>query len=536
MSLVRRFVPLLALVLGLGTAVAVAGPQDTRVGETRMLYDKAGTVLRATAGATGAPVATLPANTPVQVLEVKLPWVRVSANGQEGWIKAYQAIEPAALSQAPPPASVDGTGAPGVSSRDVAAAGRQLDADTERGFRASRADLERAYLQVDELERMTARMDPAECLTFVMGGDIGRRGCDYQLPSRLPPTPDYAEGEAKKGPDVGGALKLGGELLGRFGKGKGAKVGEKVLTAAGAAVQGYYENLKKDFTPKQEYYYGRAVAANAIAKYRVDPDANRRAYVRHVGDAIVRVSSRLGPNYGGYHFEVLDSDEINGVSGPGGFVLLTRGAVEACQTEDQLAGILCHELAHVLAKHGEHTLRSGQGFQSSLGALGGIAGAVTDKADPKWTQGLVKFFGESVGEMSNTSVQHAYGKQFETDADRLGTDLLFDVFYDWGALRNFLRQLAMRPDAHGDSATHASPADRAATLDGVVTPYGPFPAGGGILEERRARFDTTLHRQTAPVSIPGPTPPAPTAPPTPAPGGLPPVPPPTPLPPTAPAR
>jgi len=512
MSLGRRFRRLLPLALVLLSAGSVlAGPQDTRVGETRMTYDKAGTVIRATASATGAPVATLPANTPVQVLEVKLPWVRVGAGGQEGWIKAYQAIEPAALSQAPPPASADGAGAAGVNSRDVASVGRQLDAGTEAGYRASRQDLDRGYAGVNELEHLTARMDPSECLTFIMGGDIGRKGCDYLLPARLPPTPDYEDGGGgKKGPDLGGAAKALGGLLG----GKTGKVVEKVGAGA-AALQGYMGKLNERFTPKQEYYYGRAVAANAIARYGVDPDPARRAYVRHVGDAIVRVGKSFPANYGGYHFEVLNTDEVNGISGPGGFVLLTRGAVQACKTEDELAGIIAHELAHVLGKHGENTLRKSQSFQNSLGLLGGIAGAVTDKGDARWTQGLVKFFGESVGEMSKNSLEHSYGKEYENAADQQGTVLLYDVLYDWSALRSFLLQLATKPDAHGDSATHASPAQRAADLAGLVASYGPFPTGGGILEERRARFDAEMHR----------------APPAPAPGpGLPPVPPPAPPP------
>jgi hypothetical protein len=80
--------------------------------------------------------------------------------------------------------------------------------------------------------------------------------------------------------------------------------------------------------------------------------------------------------------------------------------------------------------------------------------------------------------------------------------------------------MATRPDAHGDSATHASPAERAMQLDAVAGRYGPFPPGGGILEERRARFDQVLHRVT-PVTVPGP--------------GLPPVPPPTPPPSVPPA-
>src|SRR5688572_598519 len=150
-----RTIAALLLVLAL-PAVAVAGPQDTKVGEVRIAYSKAGTVIRAEGAPTGKPAGTLPAGTQVRVLEVKLPWVRVSATvaGQpvEGWLRAFEAIEPEALQKPSEPPTIRDTAAANVSGRDVAAAGRQFDTDTERNYRASRADLQQAYLDVDAME------------------------------------------------------------------------------------------------------------------------------------------------------------------------------------------------------------------------------------------------------------------------------------------------------------------------------------------------------------------------------------------------
>ena len=167
----------LALLVGFAGHVS-AGPQDTRVGETRVLYDSKGTVLKAEPAATAAAAATLPANTQVVVDEVKLPWVKVHAAGGSGWIKAYQAIEPAALAATPAPAHIEGTAEGTVSARDASAAGRQLTAKTERSFRAERADLEAGYRWVDSIEQETSRMDPAESISLIMDGDLGRRGHD----------------------------------------------------------------------------------------------------------------------------------------------------------------------------------------------------------------------------------------------------------------------------------------------------------------------------------------------------------------------
>ena len=76
--MIRRLVrSSLVAALTLAPLIALAGPQDSRVGETRVLYAATGTPIKAEPTATGAQVAVLPFGTQVQLLEVKLPWVKV---------------------------------------------------------------------------------------------------------------------------------------------------------------------------------------------------------------------------------------------------------------------------------------------------------------------------------------------------------------------------------------------------------------------------------------------------------------------------
>jgi hypothetical protein len=484
--------------LAVGLTSVDAGPQDTKVGEVRVIYDKAGVVIRSEGSATAAPVATLPVNTQVRVLEVKLPWVKVEASpgpGQaavQGWLRAYQAIEPHALAGTPPPAHVDPTKAARVDQRQVSAAGRQFSASTEKDYRGKNPNLTAAYAQVDAMEQATAAMDPGESITFIMDGSVGRRGCDYVLPARLPPSPDPAP--PKKNP-----LEKGGGLLKKLGEGLGVK--EKHLDAllkfASPMIEARMNQLQKAFTPDQHYYLGRAVAAQAIAKHGVEPDAKLRAYVRHVFDGVVRTSSRVAPNYGGYHVEVLASDEVNGVSGPGGFVLVTRGAVKACRTEDELAGVLCHELAHITRNHAEQLMRQSPRWGNAMkGALGAVA-ALTGVDDSAFGAQLVNLFGEAVGEMSRVSMDHAYGSALELDADLEGSYQLQDVWYDWWALRNVLASLGEEGHAHG-GATHASPHQRVQLLDPKLQALGAYPAKEGVTAERLARFQAAVGRTSAP--------------------------------------
>src|SRR5262245_25905584 len=87
---------LAALVLAVPAGRAAASPQDSKVGDVRVTYAKQGTALRAEASAVAAAVATLPIRTSVSLLEVKLPWIRVSATlaagsaPVTGWLRAYE--------------------------------------------------------------------------------------------------------------------------------------------------------------------------------------------------------------------------------------------------------------------------------------------------------------------------------------------------------------------------------------------------------------------------------------------------------------
>ncbi len=480
---------------------AAASPQDTKVGDTRVTYNKAGTALRAEAQALSKAVATLPAGTSVQVLEVKLPWVRVSATAGgaavTGWLKAYESIEPTTLAPTPQPAALSGSGGADVSGRDVAAAGRQFTSDTERDYKASRQDLAAAYVRVDEMERATSTMDPYESVSFVYDGEVIRRGRDLALPARLPPEPDAPDEGAGGGPNIPDIPdNLPGPLGKLFGKKevKNLRKGLKIFKGVGNLARLSQNIEKASFSPEQEYYLGRAVAANAIAKYGLVRDERLRAYVRHVGDAVVRVSERVGPNFGGYHFDVLDSNEVNGVAGPGGFVLVTRGAIALCATEDEVAALLSHELAHVTLKHGEKILQQNEAYKNRAKAFGDLLGLVADAADARIPRQLLETFTSAVTAVVDVGVSHAYGRELEFYADDEGTNLLFDVFYDWGALEAYLTRYAATGRDPGETATHASPQTRATALAQWRVPLGPYPPDPQTASARQGRFLAAMGR------------------------------------------
>ena len=194
----------------------------------------------------------------------------------------------------------------------------------------------------------------------------------------------------------------------------------------------------------------------------------------------------------------MNSDAINGVSGPGGFVLLTRGAIEACRTEDEVAALLAHELAHVSRKHGVTILRQGKTWQTGIQGLIQTTSSAAGFDQNRFASQLVQFFSQAVSEMARTSTEHDYGQAYEFEADLEGTYLLMDVVYDHAALRDFLRMLASRSGgAFGKAATHAPPAVRAAQLDPVIQRAGPFQGNAEVKQVRVDRLKAALGRGAA---------------------------------------
>ncbi len=110
-------------------------------------------------------------------------------------------------------------------------------------------------------------------------------------------------------------------------------------------------NSFKDITPEQEYYIGRTVGAMILQKYAPYNNTTANQYINVMGPMLAQASDRP-ETYGGYHFLIQDSDEVNALAAPGGFIFLTRGMLRCCPQEDAVAAVLAHEIGHVQSKHG----------------------------------------------------------------------------------------------------------------------------------------------------------------------------------------
>ena len=217
----------------------------------------------------------------------------------------------------------------------------------------------------------------------------------------------------------------------------------------------------QDITPEQEYYIGRTVAATVLMGYKPQPNDDLNGYLNDVGQALAQFSGRP-ETFGGYHFLMLDSDDITAFAAPGGLILATRGLLKCCQTEDQLAAVLAHEIGHVEKLHGLRAIRTGR-LNSALTILAVEAGK--NLAGEQLAE-VTKAFDESINDIAGTLMNSGYSRNLEYEADAAAITILKKAGYQPGALVAMLENMAKTWDSsrHDFAATHPAPADRIAQL------------------------------------------------------------------------
>jgi predicted Zn-dependent protease len=219
-------------------------------------------------------------------------------------------------------------------------------------------------------------------------------------------------------------------------------------------------------TPEQEYYIGRAVAANILSTYRVwNGNPALTTYLNLICSAIT-VNSPKPDVFNGYKVAMLDTNEINAFATSGGHIFITRGLVNAAKSEDEIAAVIAHEVAHIQLQHSIKAIRSSRITQALM-----ITGtAATGAATGMNVNELTNVFNESVGEIVLTLVNNGYSRDQEYEADNNALSLLASAGYNPSALINMLRQLNTVQSSvpGGFNRTHPTPANRITNAERTV--------------------------------------------------------------------
>jgi predicted Zn-dependent protease len=220
-----------------------------------------------------------------------------------------------------------------------------------------------------------------------------------------------------------------------------------------------FESYQEKMTTEDDYYLGRAVAAAILTHYPVytgNPELTR--YLNKICLAVV-INSRQPVLFNGYHVLILDSDEIGAFATPGGHIFLTRALVTCADSEDALAAVIAHEIAHIHLRHAAGIIEN-QRLVQDLSAAGDRAAAVAAREISAGERAVL--FGESVRETVNTLLKNGFTQTQEFDADAAAMGLLANAGYNPGSLIDVLKILEKSQKEHpgGFNATHPSPALR----------------------------------------------------------------------------
>lgn len=254
-------------------------------------------------------------------------------------------------------------------------------------------------------------------------------------------------------------LETLGDAAGGVGVATGTMTEEQAgsLTRTTAAIAKTFE----DITPEQEYYIGRTVGATVLSSYRVYDAAAATAYLNSLGQSLARFSDRP-ETFAGYHFLILDTPEINAFAAPGGFIFISRGMINLCSNEDELAAVLAHEIAHVQLQHGLQAIEKGR----LTSALNILAAESAKTFGGKELAELTDAFEGSIGDITSTMMNSGYARSAEREADAGAVVILERAGYNPRGLAGMLSRMdqKVQPGDLGFGKTHPDPEDRSADI------------------------------------------------------------------------
>src|ERR1017187_7794062 len=203
------------------------------------------------------------------------------------------------------------------------------------------------------------------------------------------------------------------------------------------------------YSIQKEMALGQQLAREVTRQSKILDDPIISEYVNRVGQNLARNSDAKVP----FTFQVIDGDEVNAFALPGGYVFVYTGLIKVASEEDELAGALAHEIAHVAARH--------MTCQATKSQIAGVPGAIPGVFLGGWTGYAVRQAASAAIPMTFLS----FTRHDESEADYLGVQYMYAAGYDpTGAVSIFEKLGALQKTQPGAVArvlsTHPMDSDR----------------------------------------------------------------------------
>ena len=171
------------------------------------------------------------------------------------------------------------------------------------------------------------------------------------------------------------------------------------------------------FSAQEEVQAGQQAAAQVGKQLPLLPDSDPvTIYVQRLGS---QLAAHAPGEKWPYTFHVVNQKEINAFALPGGPIFVNLGTIQAADNEAELAGVIAHEISHVVQRHGTRAASKQMAAQLPLAILGGVMGqgALSQMAQMGLSFGVGSYF------LKNS-------RKAESEADLLGTDIMYDTSFN----------------------------------------------------------------------------------------------------------
>jgi Zn-dependent protease with chaperone function len=218
------------------------------------------------------------------------------------------------------------------------------------------------------------------------------------------------------------------------------------------------------FSVQQDVEIGKEVSKQAEQQLVMLNDRKVDSYLNRLG---LKLAAKAPGEKYPYQFKGVNDASINAFALPGGFLYINRGTIDAADNEAQLAGVIGHEIGHVAMRHGTNQMTKATAMQLPLSVLGGVMGSES-------IVGLLTQVGANFGAQS---ILLKYSRTAETQADIIGTQILYDNNYDPVEMARFFQKLEEESGKSGGRSiqffsSHPNPENRVKSVNAEVAKIG----------------------------------------------------------------
>ena len=230
----------------------------------------------------------------------------------------------------------------------------------------------------------------------------------------------------------------------------------------------------------EESRFGREVAARIIGRYGMYDNPMIMKYVNLVGKTLALHTNRPEIEF---RVAVLNTDELNAYAAPGGYIFITRGALAKMQNEAELAGVIAHEIGHVVEKHVVKELNIKGTEKSAATGLAMLIGGTSEPARLAFSQAL------------DTAIdmlfKNGYKREDETQADKDAVIFCALSGYDPTGLSKYLDRIKEIKGKNTEilDKTHPPIETRTAWITETIANEG---IDLGVLKDHKDRFTNVM--------------------------------------------